>query len=144
MRYRLPSPFTELAHTADAGLEAAGGDLAETLARAALGMSQLLAGGGSVDPVEEREVVARGEDRASLLVDLCRCVLQCFFLERLLLAELEVESASETEVRARGWFGPFDPERHAEGMDIKAVTYGQAALEPVEGGGFRARLIFDI
>lgn len=144
MRYRLPSPFTELAHTADAGLEAEGADLAETLARAALGMSQLLAGGGSVESSEEWPLEARGEDRASLLVDFCRVVLQRYFLERLLLAELEIESATETEVRAHGRFGPFDPERHAEGMDIKAVTYGSAALEPVEGGGFRARLIFDI
>ncbi|MGI5861083.1 MAG: archease [Myxococcales bacterium] len=143
MRYRLPSAFQELPHTADVGIEVAGEDLAELYARAALGMSQLLAGGGPIEAKHEQRLVAEGEDRAALLVDFCRQVLDRFFLGRSLLAEIEIDQLSESRIEARGWFGPFDPEAHAEGVDIKAVTYGGAEVEQVEEG-WRARLVFDI
>lgn len=143
MRYGLPSPFEELPHTADVGVVARGQDLAETYARAALAMAQLQAGDGGVDPAHERPIEAQGEDRAALLVDLCRRVLQVFYLERGLLGALEIDELSETRLKARGWFGPFDPARHGEGMDIKAVTYARAAVVPRDGG-FEATLIFDI
>ncbi len=39
--------------------------------------------------------------------------------------------------------GPYDPERHAEGLDLKAVTWHQAAFERT-AQGWRARVVFDI
>ena len=143
MRYGLPSAFEELAHTADVGVRARGAVLAEAYARTALAMAQLQAGGGALEPLEERELQARGEDRASLLVDLCRQVLRVFWLERRLLAALEVTSLSDTALTARAWLCPFDPERHGEGVDLKAVTYARAAMEAKEGG-YEGTLIFDI
>lgn len=144
MRYSVPSPYQELSHTADVGIQAEGQDLPEIYARAALAMAQLQAGGGVLVAEQQRSVSAQGEDRATLLVDFCRQVLTLFYLERLLLAAVEVEELSETRLRARAWLGRFDPERHAEGVDIKAVTYARAAVEPMAGGGYRATLIFDI
>ncbi len=143
MRYRQPSDYIELSHTADVGIEVAGQDLGELYARVALGMAQLMSGGGPVEPQQEQRLVAEGESRSALLVDLCRQVLDQFFVGRRLLAEIELDQLSETRIEARGWFGPFDPDAHAEGVDIKAVTYGGAAVEPA-GEGWRARLIFDI
>ena len=143
MRYELPSPYEEVPHTADVGVRARGADLAEAYARTALAMAQLQAGGGPVELQEERRLEARGEDRASLLVDLCRQVLKAFWLDRRLLAALEIDSLSDTALSARAFFGRFDPELHGEGMDIKAVTYARAAVEPV-AGGYEGTLIFDI
>ena len=108
-------------------------------------MAQLQAGSGAVvAPEIERRLVASGEDRAALLVALCRKVLNVFYLERLLLVEIEIGPIEETRLDARASFGRHDPERHAEGLDIKAVTYAQAAVEALPGGGFEATLIFDI
>lgn len=143
MRYANPSPYEELSHTADVGIVARGASPAEACARAALAMAQLQSGGGSVDAAVERGLHAEGEDRASLLVDFCRKVLDYFYGERLLLAAVEVDALDETRIDARGWFGRFDPERHAEGVDLKAVTYARAAVEQ-DDGGWRATLIFDI
>lgn len=140
---RLPSPFEEIAHTADVGVRARGEDLPETYARTALALAQLQAGGGAVEPAEERRIEAGGDDRASLLVDFCRQALRVFWLERKLLAAVEVESLSDTALTARAWFGRFDDERHAEGVDIKAVTYARAALKAVDGG-FEGSVIVDI
>jgi SHS2 domain-containing protein len=144
VRFGLPSPYEEIAHTADVGICVHGADLAETFARAALAMSQLQAGGGAIEPEAERRVEARGEDRAALLVDLCRQVLRAFFRERLLLAGLEFDSLGDTSLSARALLGRFDEARHGEGTDVKAVTYARAAVTPVEGQGFSATLIFDV
>jgi SHS2 domain-containing protein len=144
LRYGLPSSFEEIPHTADVGLKVHGRDLAEVYARAALGMAQLQAGGGTLEPGVERSIVAQGEDPASLLVDLCRQVLRAFFLEKLLLAAIEPERIADCRIEARGWFDTFDPRRHIEGMDIKAVTYARAAVVPVKEGGLVATVVFDI
>ncbi len=144
MRLGLPSPYRELPHTADVGVAVAGATVEEVFARAALAMAQLQAGGGAVAPRLERPIEASGEDRASVLVDLCRQVLARFHEERLLLGAIDVASAGETSARALGWFAPFDPILHGEGADLKAVTYARAAVEPAPGGGFQGTLIFDI
>jgi SHS2 domain-containing protein len=39
--------------------------------------------------------------------------------------------------------GSYDPERHAEGLDLKAVTRHGARFEQVDGG-WRAAVVFDI
>jgi SHS2 domain-containing protein len=144
VRYRLPSPHAELAHTADVGVVVRGQDLAETYCRAALAMAQLQTGGGALTAEEERSIRAHGEDQASLLVDLCRQVLRAFHLDRRILAALEIDSLTSTDLVARGEFGRFDPDRHGEGMDLKAVTYARASVVPRAEGGFEASLIFDI
>lgn len=144
MRYAIPSPFEEVEHTADVGIRARGADLPETYARAALAMAQLQAGGGEVWPEAVRRLEARGEDPATLLVDLARQVLAVFYSERLLLAAIDLDALSDTALAARGEFGRFDPDRHGEGMDIKAVTYARAGVTPRPEGGFEATLIFDI
>ncbi|MGC4114707.1 MAG: archease [Myxococcales bacterium] len=143
MRYGLPSLFEEIAHTADVGVRARGKDLPEAYARTALALAQLQAGGGVVEPEEERRLEASGDDPASLLVDLCRQVLRVFWLDRRILSAIEIESLSDTVLSARAWFGRFDPERHGEGMDIKAVTYARAAMKPM-ADGFEGSVIVDI
>jgi SHS2 domain-containing protein len=40
-------------------------------------------------------------------------------------------------------FGRWDVARHAEGSDVKAVTWHAASFEPA-GAGWRARVLFDI
>lgn len=144
MRYEQPSPYEEISHTADAGIVATGQDPQEACARAVLAMAQLQAGGGPIGQEEERSLEASGEDWATLLVDFARQVLNRFYDERLLLGAVEIEQLSEKALKARGWFGRFDPDRHAEGMDVKAVTYASAGLERMPDGRYAATLIFDI
>lgn len=144
MRLALPSPYEELAHTADVGIRVTGASREEAMARAALAMAQLQAGGGPVDARVERPLRARGEDAAATLVDLCRQVLGVGYAERLLLGAIEVAAATDTEAWARGWFGPFDPVLHGEGTDIKAVTYARARLAETSPGTWEAVLVFDV
>jgi len=141
MKIEAPISYRELDHTADVAIEIYGAGEEEVYARAALALGQMLAGGGPMTQQVERTLEPAGHDRVSQLVGLCRDVLAAFYDERLILCAIDVRLGPP--FAATGWFTRWDPARHQEGVDVKAVTYGGARFEP-EGDGWRARLIFDI
>ena len=63
--------------------------------------------------------------------------------EALVPAACEIVRMDADGVEARVAFGRRDPERHAEGADLKAVTWHAARLER-EGDGWVAQAVFDI
>jgi SHS2 domain-containing protein len=144
VRYTLPQPFRDLEHTADAGVEVEGGSAGETLARLVLAQSALLAGGGAV-PVEwdERIAVPR-EALDAAAIAILRDLLYRFSIEKVIAGACEV-SALEPGLPAEVTigFGRYDPEAHAEGLDLKAVTRHAARFEERDGR-WRARVIFDV
>jgi SHS2 domain-containing protein len=146
MKIEAPIRYRELDHTADVAIEVEGAVEEEVYARAALALGQMLAGGAPMTQEVERTLEPAGHDRVSQLVGLCRDVLAAFYDERLILCAIDVRLGPP--FAATGWFTRWDPALHREGVDVKAVTYGGACFEPVDGGddgeGWRARLIFDI
>jgi SHS2 domain-containing protein len=144
VRLRLPQPYEDLGHTADVGLRVRGATAEEALARLALALGTLLSGGGDAPPgADERLAVRGGPGRAGTAVALLRELLFRFATERLLPAEIEVHRADEAGAEATVAFAPYDPERHAEGADVKAVTWHAARLDP-EGGGWVAQIVLDV
>jgi SHS2 domain-containing protein len=141
MKFEAPSPWRELDHTADIGVEVEGGSEEEVYARAALALGQMLAGGAELTQTVVRTLEPAGHDRVSQLIALLRDVLALFYDERLILAAIEVRVGPP--FAATGWFCRWDPARHGEGVDVKAVTYGGAEFAPHDHR-WRARLIFDI
>jgi SHS2 domain-containing protein len=145
MRLALPQPFEDLGHTADVGVRVRGASAEEALARLALAFGSLVTGGDAPPPErEERIAVSSGGGPADAAVALLRELLYRFATERLVPAAIEVHAvgpggAAEATVA----FARYDPERHAEGADVKAVTWHAARLEP-EGGGWVAQMVFDI
>jgi SHS2 domain-containing protein len=144
VRWHLPQPFTDLDHTADAGVSVAGASPEEALARLVLAQAALLAGGAAVAPEREHRLAARGADRAGVAVECLRELLFLFSTERVMAAWCEVESLDETRATLRVGLGRFDPERHGEGVDLKAVTWHAARFEADSGGRWRAQVVFDI
>jgi MATE family multidrug resistance protein len=144
VRYALPQPYRDLDHTADVGVEVEGRSAEEALARLVLAQTSLLTGGVPVAAERDERLRASGADPASIAVDLLRELLFRFATERTLAAACQVLSfdprlGAEVVVG----FGRFDAERHAEGLDLKAVTRHGACLEAANGG-WRARIVFDI
>ena len=144
MRLALPQPFEDLGHTADVGVRVRGATAEEALARLALALGALIAGGGEV-PVEREEAVrvAGGPGLAGTAVALLRELLFRFATERLVPAAVEITALSADAAEARVAFGRYDPERHGEGLDLKAVTWHRARLER-EGDGYVAQAVLDI
>lgn len=144
MRYALPQPFEDLDHTADIGVRVRGASAEEALARLALALGALVSGSGEVAIEREETVrVTGGPGLAGTAVALLRELLFRFATERLVPAAVEIAALSEESVEARVAFGRYDPERHREGLDVKAVTWHRARLER-EGAGFVAEAVLDI
>jgi SHS2 domain-containing protein len=142
--YQLPQPYREIPHTADVGVEVEGASAEEALARLVLALAALLAGGGPVPVEREDEVaVSPGADLAQTAVAVLRELLYRFATGRLLPGACEVARLDSGGAALRVGFGRYDPERHAEGADIKAVTYHAARFEQT-GTGWRAQVLFDI
>jgi len=149
MRYHLPQPFRDLDHTADVGVAVEGASAEEALARLVLAYAALLTAGAGM-PVERDErvvlslpathVAGLGEVALALLREL----LFRFAVERVLPGSCEVLRLEERSAELTVGFGRYDPERHAEGLDLKAVTRHGARFERGEDGVWRAQVVFDI
>ncbi len=143
-RLALPQPHDDLGHTADVGVRVRGATAEEALARLALALGTLLTGGAAAAPErEERISVAGGPGLDGTAVALLRELLFRFATERIMPVEIEVHRAGADGAEATVAFARYDPVRHAEGADVKAVTWHAARLEP-EGGGWVAQAVFDI
>lgn len=144
MRYRLPQPYQELPHTADLGLSTRGRSPEETLARLVLALAGLLSGGGGVAPGGEEVLLVReGADLARTAVGVLREVLFRFAARREIPWGCEVRSLAAGRAELVVGFGPYRPELHGEGRDVKAVTYHRARFEP-DGGSWIAEVYLDV
>jgi SHS2 domain-containing protein len=139
-----PVDFEELDHTADVGIVVRGATPEETLAKLVLAFSNMLSGGGAVPEDAELPLSIGPADLASIAVDTLRELLFRFDAEGVLPASADVRFVDP----ARGaelsiGVGPYDPDAHAEGLELKAVTLHEARFER-EGAGWRAQIVFDI
>ena len=144
MRLVLPQPWEEISHTADVGIAARGATPEEALARLVLALGALVAGGGAVrESAEEEFTVSEGADLAGTAVAVMREVLFRLATRGRIPCSCEVLTLRPGEARVRVGSGARDPVVHAEGADVKAVTWHQARLDR-DGEGFRAQVILDV
>lgn len=142
--WELPQPFEAVDHTADTGVRVTGASVEETLARLVLAHAQLLSGGAPVAIENSEQIEIAGDSDLSLVgVDLLRELNRLFCVDRRIAAAVEVEEVETERVRLRVDFGRYDPERHAEGVDIKAITFHAAEFRR-QGHGWVAQVLFDI
>jgi len=144
VRLGLPQAYEDLGHTADVGVRVRGASAEEALGRLALAFGTLVTGGDAPRPeCEERLSVPGGDGVVGAAIALLRELLFRFATERLIPAEVEVLRVDDRGAEATVGFARYDAVRHAEGADVKAVTWHAARLEP-EGGGWVAQAVFDI
>jgi len=143
VRYALPQPYRDLEHTADVGVAVEGASAEEALARLVLAYAALLAGGGPVGPGRDEPFTVSARSYPEIAVALLRELLFRFATERLVPAACEVVRLDARGAEVTVALGPYDPERHAEGLDLKAVTRHAARFEQADGG-WRAQVVFDI
>lgn len=143
--WRLPQPYEELDHTADAGVCVRAESREGCLARLILGFAQMLAGGGEVASAHTSDlaVPAAEDDPVILAVDVMRAVASAFFDGHRIPCAVEVIAVDATGARLRIAYGDYDEDRHADGLDIKAVTWHAARFEPT-ADGWLGQVVFDI
>jgi SHS2 domain-containing protein len=142
-------------HTADVGLEAEGPDREAALEQAALALGALLVPDPAVvEPKEHRSLTVTGAETELLLFDLLDALRWLFESERWIWCRVgittsetaaagpEAGAAVELSVALSG--EPWSPERHGLAHEVKAITYHDLALTPLDSGVWHARAIVDL
>ena len=135
--------FEIIDHTADVGIIAYGADLAELFSNAALALFSLIIQPESVEEKLHRRLEVSSEDHDNLLVNWLNELIYVFDAEHMLFRRFDIDSLTENLLRATCYGEMFDPARHTIKIGVKAATYHMLTVER-NGGGYKARVIFDI
>ncbi len=142
-RLHAPQPFEELDHTADAGVVVRGDSASETLARLILAQAAVLSGGAPVLPDHELVLEIPPGPEVDMAIDVLRELLYRFCCDRVIPESVVVDRFDTSGCRVRVTVGPWSPELHADGIELKAVTLHEARFERVDGG-WEASVVFDV
>jgi SHS2 domain-containing protein len=134
--------FEVIDHTADIGLRAFGADLPEAFANAARGMFSLITNLDSIREVICKDLKVEAPDKEVLLVEWLNELLFYFDTEQILFRRFDIDSLTETEVRARCYGEKTDRSRHILKMGIKSTTYHLLKVEKKKR--YRVQVLFDI
>ena len=130
-------------HTADVGMRASGGSLAELFAHAARGLVALVAEDSALRPVEARAVRLRAASVEALLHAWLTELLVWFDTDRFLPAEYALGSVSATALEGEVCGERFDLARHTYGTEVKGVTRHQFHVQQ-HADRWEAQVIFDV
>ena len=128
---------------ADVGVAAWGEDLPGCLRQCALGVFNLIVPTDAVQPVETREVAARGTPVEVLLVNWLNECLYVHELEGFVVSEVARPEVTATGVHALLRGEPVDPSRHPRGTVVKAATFHDLEVREAPGR-VTARVVLDI
>jgi SHS2 domain-containing protein len=143
----MPHRFLEEIGTADIAFEATGRDLEELFRDAADATTNVMIDNlEAIEAREMRRIDLSNDELDMLLFDLLQELIYLKDSERLLLRIQEVqidEKEGRYFLKARAEGEPLNAERHHQRADVKAVTFHEFSVEPVDGG-WRARVLLDI
>jgi SHS2 domain-containing protein len=131
------SGFEFLEHTADVYIAAYGKDLAEAFENAALATFETMTDTKDVKPKNEKTVEAKGKDKQSLLYNWIEQLLVLFELERTLFSKFRIQKIQQAEagydLKAKAYGEPYDPKKHKQKVEIKAITYHRMEINEAPG-----------
>jgi len=130
-------------HTADVGIAARGVTLAELFEQAARGLVELLAENSVLEPRQAWPVVLSAENVELLLLAWLQELLFWFSTEGFLPVRYALDELTETSLRGQVSGDVFDPTRHVQGREVKAITRHLLNVEQRDGM-WHGQVIVDI
>ena len=119
--------FEFLEHTADVYVAAHGKTLEEAFENAALAMFEVMTDTDKVRVEAEDNFEVEAEDEFALLYSWLEVLLVNFETKNMLYSQFQIAGIEETEegfrIKAAAWGEKFNPEKHAQKVGVKAVTY---------------------
>ena len=109
-------------HTADVGIRATGATLAELFVRMAQGLTELIAEDSPLQARQTKRLALEAADVESLLLAWLQELLFQFSTERFLPVEYALVVVTPTTLRGQVRGDTFDPARHVQGREVKAIT----------------------
>jgi SHS2 domain-containing protein len=136
-------PYRQLPHTADLAWRLWGKDLPELFENAGRALSATLTDRRYLRRRGTRTVRLTAGDRESLLVDWLNHLLYLFDIDGFLGRDFQVESLTPGSLVARVSGETFDPARHPSRTGVKAATFHQLSIVPVQDG-WEATVVLDL
>jgi SHS2 domain-containing protein len=128
---------------ADVGVHAWGATLEACFRQCALGVFNLIVPLEAVAPLEPREVSAQAETVEALLVNWVNELLYLHEVEGFAVHDVAEPRIEGGRAYATVMGEPLDVARHPRGIQVKAATFHQLALDQ-QPGHVEARLVIDI
>lgn len=133
--------FQFIEHTADIGLIAYGGNLAEAFANAAFGLFSIIAELKPVKETESREIELSEDDPEALLFEWLNSLIYLFDVEMLLFKRFDIIDLDERRLKAICYGEKYDPSRHRIKTGVKSATYHMLKVDREKN---EVQVIFDI
>ncbi len=133
--------FELIEHTADIGLKAFGGTLAEAFANAAYGMFSIMAELDEVREAESRRVEVSADDVEGLLFEWLNSLLYYLDVEGMLFRKFDIIEFGEKSLKADCSGEKYDPSRHHLKIGVKSATYHMLEVDRQKN---EVRVIFDV
>jgi SHS2 domain-containing protein len=129
-------------HTADVGVRVSAASLEGLFEIAALAVTDVITEVQSIACRVERSFELQEDDIEALLVSWLQELLYVLDTEGVIFGRFQV-SLKGSCLRAVAWGEPFNPQRHTQKTEVKAVTYHN--LQVVRrASGWQAEVIFDV
>jgi SHS2 domain-containing protein len=135
--------FEIFAVTADKGIRAWGRTPAEAFRHAARALWSLMVDATTVKGKDRFAVTVEGGDREALLVAWLNELLYLYEVKEIVGADCTILSLTDTRLDAAVWGESLDGTRHVTLSHVKAVTYHQLHVVPMEDG-WEARVVVDV
>jgi len=131
-------------HTADVGIRAYGPTLVEALSAACDALTDVMTGGAQVMSGSQKSFGINASDTEQLVVDTLSHLVYLFDAEGFVpgRCDIDLDENLSAHVTARG--EQFDPDRHGEGLDVKAVAYHMLKVERQDSGDWMIRVLLDV
>jgi SHS2 domain-containing protein len=130
-------------HTADVGIRASGQTLHELFIRMAQGLVELLAEDSKLKARQEKSIRLSADDAPSILLAWLQELLFWFSTERFLPVDYTLNDGTPTSLRGTVRGDTFDPSRHVQGREVKAITRHLLSVEQ-RAGVWHGQVIVDI
>ena len=130
-------------HTADIGIRAEGSTQSEMFVQMARALTELIAEDSPLQPNDERSIHLTAADVETLLLLWLQEILFWFSTERFVPVEYQLEEVTPTTLRGRVRGDTFDPSRHTQGREVKAITRHLLKVEQ-RNGTWYGQVIVDI
>ncbi|BBO75726.1 protein archease [Desulfosarcina widdelii] len=132
-----------LDHTADLRVRIIGESKAELFQNAGLTLADLICDPDTLASTQTVSIDVIGDDPADLMVNFLRELLYLWTGKEKLVKMVSILDVSDTALTASIAVANYDSQNHTILNEIKAVTYHQIAVEPIEDG-WQATVVFDI
>ena len=130
-------------HTADIGIRARGESLATLCVHLARGLTELIAEDSALEPRTARPIHVAAADAESLVLAWLQELLFWFSTDRFLPVQYALETVTETSIQGAVRGETFDPARHTQGREVKAITRHLLKVER-RRGGWQGEVLVDI